>query len=53
MYLFSVTMPVFEGLICQSKVSHLTDVVLVNKHISSSKVTMNYLQHTKPGTNYH
>ena len=45
MYLFSITMPVFEGLICQSKVSHLTDIVLINKHISGCEVMMNYLQH--------
>ena len=44
LYLFSIAMSVFKCLICQTKVSHLANRVLIDKNILSCEVVMDYLQ---------
>ena len=43
-YLFSISMPILEILISQTKVCNFANKVVINKNVTSCQVTMDYLQ---------
>ena len=46
-YLFGISMTIFEVLICHAKVGHFAHIVVIKEDVSSCQVTMDYLPKDK------